>query len=130
LKAANAGWYVSSGCVIGILSNALLLMPGVSPRVSPLAIGVAFGLAMPALYAMPAFQFGSRDSGPAYGLYQLFYSLGVFVQPLVGYTIDRTSSYFWGYALLSGFFLAGLVCALTTQYCWQRRRQAAAGSIE
>lgn len=118
LKATNAGWYVSAGCIIGVLSNVLLLAPGGSPLASTLAIGVAFGLAMPALYAMPAFLFGAEHSGTAYGLYQLFYGLGVLVQPIVGYTIDRTGGYFWGYALLSGIFLAGLVCVLATHYGW------------
>jgi MFS family permease len=115
LKTGNAGWFVSAGCVAGIIGNALLLAPSVNPRISSIAIGFAFGLAMPALYAMPAFLFGSQNSGPAYGLYQLFYSLGIFVQPVVGYTIDRTGSYFWGYTLLSGIFLSGLICALATQ---------------
>jgi cyanate permease len=122
LKAGNAGWYVSAGCVAGIAGNALLLMPAVHPRISALVIGLAFGLAMPALYAMPAFLLGTRNSGPAYGLYQVFYSLGVFVQPIVGYTIDRTGSYVWGYMLLSLILLAGLGCAVATQRRWFQSR--------
>lgn len=116
LKTSNAGWYVSAGCIVGILSNTLLLAAGSTPLASTLAIGVAFGLAMPALYSMPAFLFRPEHTGTVYGLYQLFYGLGVFVQPLVGYTIDRTGGYFWGYALLSVFFLAGLVSVLAIHY--------------
>ncbi len=118
LKAGNAVWYVTGGCIAGILSNALLIMEIGSPRLSSLVMGIAFGLAMPALYALPAFLFSSANSGPAYGLYQLFYSLGVLVQPMVGYTIDRTGNYIWGYTLLSGFFTAGLACMLALRYRW------------
>jgi len=116
LKSTNAAWYVSAGCVAGVVSNILLLAAGSSPLISTLTMGIAFGLAMPALYAMPAFLFGAERAGTVYGLYQLFYGLGAFVQPLVGYTIDRTGGYFWDYTLLSVFFLAGLVSVLTTHY--------------
>jgi MFS family permease len=123
LKAANAAWYVSAGCVFGVLSNILLLTAARSPLVSVLAMGLAFGLAMPALYAMPAFVFGSQRSGTAYGLYQLVYSLGALVQPIVGYTVDRTGSYVWGYGLLSAFFVAGVACILTVRYCGARQER-------
>lgn len=130
LKATNAGWYVSAGCIMGVLSNILLLTAGDLPLASTVAIGIAFGLAMPALYAMPAFLFGAERSGTVYGLYQLFYGLGIFVQPVVGYTVDRTGGYLWGYALLSGIFLAGLVCIIATHCGWLGAPSARLQSIE
>ncbi len=112
IKARNALYFVSAGCVFGILADALLLRSQISPLYSTIAIGGAFGIAMPAIYALPAFLVSGDEVGLAYGLYQLLSSLGIVAQWLFGHTIDTTGGHVTAYTLMMIFFGAGLVCAL------------------
>jgi predicted MFS family arabinose efflux permease len=112
IKARNALYFVSAGCVFGILADALLLRGRVSPLFSTIAIGGAFGIAMPAIYSLPAFLVSGDEVGLAYGLYQLLSSLGIAAQWLFGRTIDTTGGHVTAYTLMMVFFGAGLVCAL------------------
>jgi len=112
LKRRNAPLFALAACVLAILSIALLLSGGMSPVVPSVVLGVSLALGMPSLYALPAFLFSQEKSGQVYGLYQLFYSLGFFAQPLVGYAIDRAGGYTSGYLVMIAYCLLGLVCLL------------------
>ncbi len=112
IKARNALYFVSAGCIFGILADALLLQGRINPFFSTIAIGGAFGIAMPAIYSLPAFLVSGDQVGLAYGLYQLLTSLGIVAQWLFGHTIDATGGHVTAYTLMMMFFGAGLVCAL------------------
>jgi MFS-type transporter involved in bile tolerance (Atg22 family) len=103
---------VSLGCIFGVLADALLLQEKINPFFSTIAIGAAFGIAMPAIYSLPAFLASGDEVGLAYGLYQLLASLGIVAQWLFGRTIDITGAHVTAYTLMMIFFGAGLVCAL------------------
>ncbi len=111
IKARNALYFIYAGCALGILSDILLLQGQISPIFSSVAIGGAFGIAMPAIYSLPAFLLSGDRVGGAYGLYQLLASLGVVAQSLIGYTIDKTGGYAAGYGIMMAFFGSGLFCA-------------------
>jgi predicted MFS family arabinose efflux permease len=112
IKARNAVYFVSAGCLFGVLSDILILQSGVNPLFASIAIGGAFGITMPAIYSMPAFFLRGEQVGLAYGIFQLLYSFGLAAQALIGFTIDRTGGYGMGYGLMMGFFGVALVCAL------------------
>ncbi len=112
IKARNALYFVSAGCLFGMLADALLLRGEISPFFSTIAIGGAFGIAMPAIYSLPAFLVSGDEVGLAYGLYQLLSSLGIAAQWLFGRTIDTTGGHVTAYTLMMISFGAGLVCAL------------------
>lgn len=112
IKARNAIYFVSAGCLFGVLSDILILQGGTDPFFASVAIGGAFGITMPAIYSMPAFFLSGERVGLAYGIYQLLVSLGVVAQALIGFTIDRTGGYVMGYGLMMSFFGAALLCGL------------------
>ncbi len=112
LKRSNAPMFVVVASGLAILSISFLLIEGTSPVVSSLVMGTSLALGMPSLYALPAFLFSQQRSGQVYGLYQLFYSLGFFAQPVVGYAIDRAGSYASGYYVMIAYCLLGLICLL------------------
>jgi len=112
LKRKNAAVFVSLASVLAILSIALLFDASISPNIPSLILGVSLALGMPALYALPAFLVGSQKSGHVYGLLQLFYSLGFFAQPLVGYAVDKSGRYSMGYTVIVADCLLGLMCML------------------
>ena len=115
LKRNNAPVFVLAASVLAILSIVLLLSAstsGMSPVVPSLVLGVSLALGMPSLYALPAFLVGHEKSGQVYGLYQLFYSLGFFAQPLVGYAIDKAGGYASGYLVMIAYCVLGLLCIL------------------
>lgn len=112
LRPATGLPYVVVATVLALAAVGLLLAPAVPPLASSGALGVSLALGMPAFFALPAFLLGAERSGQAYGLYQLFYSLGFFAQPLVGLTVDRSGSYPAGFAVVAGYCLLGLACAL------------------
>jgi predicted MFS family arabinose efflux permease len=122
IKARNALYFISAGCIFGVLSDVLLLQGQISPIFSSVAIGGAFGIAMPAIYSLPAFLLSGDRVGVAYGLYQLFVSLGVVAQSLIGYTIDKTGGYVAGYGIMMAFFGAGLFCAYVISRLGRRGR--------
>jgi len=112
IKARNAVYFVSAGCLFGVLSDVLILQGGINPLFASIAIGGAFGITMPAIYSMPAFFLKGESVGLAYGIFQLLYSFGLAAQALIGFTIDRTGGYGVAYGLMMGFFGVALVCAL------------------
>lgn len=99
--------YVCAATAMALVSVALLFV-AVPPVVSAGAMGVSLALGMPSLLALPAFLMPASQSGQGYGLYQLLYSLGFFAQPLIGFVVDRTSTYSSGYAVIAGLTLLGL----------------------
>jgi len=111
IKARNAIFFVSAGCLFGVLGDVLILRGSLNPFFASIAIGGAFGITMPAIYSMPALFLKGESIGLAYGIYQLLVSLGVAVQSLIGFTIDRTGGYVMGYGLMMGCFIAALLCA-------------------
>lgn len=112
IKARNALYFVSLGCIFGVLADALVLQQNINPIFSTIAIGGAFGIAMPAIYSLPAFLASGDEVGLSYGLYQLLASLGIAAQWLFGRTIDITGAHVTAYTLMMAFFAAGLICAL------------------
>ena len=112
IKARNAIYFVSAGCLFGILSDILILQGGINPFFASIAIGGAFGITMPAIYSLPAFFLKGESVSLAYGVFQLLTSFGLAAQALIGFTIDRTGGYGTGYGLMMGFFSIALICAL------------------
>jgi len=112
IKARNAIYFVSAGCLFGILSDILILQGGINPFFASIAIGGAFGITMPAIYSLPAFFLKGESVSLAYGVFQLLTSFGLAAQALIGFTIDRTGGYGTGYGLMMGFFSSALICAL------------------
>jgi predicted MFS family arabinose efflux permease len=125
IKARNAIFFVSAGCLFGVLSDILVLQSGLNPFLASIAIGGAFGITMPAVYAMPALFLKGESLGLAYGIYQLLVSLGVGAQSLIGFTIDRTGGYVMGYGLMMSFFVAALLCAMVIYVSRRKIRVAA-----
>jgi predicted MFS family arabinose efflux permease len=121
IKARNALYFVSAGCVFGILADTLVLQRTISPIFSSIAVGAAFGIAMPAIYSLPAFLASGDDVGLAYGIYQLLTSLGIVAQWLFGHTIDATGGYITAYTLMIIFFGAGLICVLAVSKLGRRK---------
>jgi predicted MFS family arabinose efflux permease len=111
IKARNAIYFVSAGCLFGVLGDGLILQGGIDPFYASLAIGGAFGITMPAIYSMPALFLRGESVGLAYGIFQLLYSFGLAAQALIGYTVDRTGGYVLAYGLMMSFFIAALLCA-------------------
>ena len=124
LRPRTAVPYVVMATLAAVASVALLLMPGIPPLASAGAMGVSLALGMPAFFALPTFLLSAERSGQGYGLYQLFYSLGFFAQPLVGLAVDRTGVYASGYGVIAAYALLGLLVALPVV----RRMRAAVGT--
>jgi predicted MFS family arabinose efflux permease len=124
IKARNAVYFVSAGCVFGVLSDILILQGGINPLFASIAIGGAFGITMPAIYSLPAFFLKGESVGLAYGVFQFLTSFGLAAQSLIGFTIDRTGGYGTGYGLMMGFFGAALACALIIFLMKQREPAA------
>lgn len=114
LRPATAIPYVVVATLLALLCVALLLTPGVPPVAASMALGVSLAAGMPAFFALPAFLLPPDRSGQAYGLYQMFYSLGFFAQPLVGLTADRTGSYTAAFGLVAVYCVLGLAVLLPT----------------
>jgi MFS family permease len=104
--------FVVAATLFALASVGLLFAPGVPPLASSGAMGLSLAFGMPALFALPTFLLGAARSGQGYGLYQLFYSLGFFAQPLVGLVADRSGGYGAGYVVVAGYCLVGLLVAL------------------
>jgi predicted MFS family arabinose efflux permease len=125
IKARNAVYFVSAGCLFGVLSDILILQGGIHPFFASIAIGGAFGITMPAIYSMPALFLRGESVSLAYGIFQLLYSFGLVAQALIGFTIDRTGGYVIGYGLMMSFFISALICAAVI-FISRRREPAAA----
>jgi len=125
IKARNAIYFVSAGCLFGILSDILILQGGINPFFASIAIGGAFGITMPAIYSLPAFFLKGESVSLAYGVFQLLTSFGLAAQALIGFTIDRTGGYGTGYGLMMGFFSIALICALIIFLLLRRDRATA-----
>ena len=125
IKARNAIYFVSAGCLFGILSDILILQGGINPFFASIAIGGAFGITMPAIYSLPAFFMKGESVSLAYGAFQLLTSFGLGAQALIGFTIDRTGGYVTGYGLMMGFFSIALICALIIFLLLRRDRATA-----
>lgn len=110
LKARNVFHFVLAGCILGMLSDAAVLQGSIPPRMCALMIGCTYGLAMPALYALPVFLFGNQRAGLLYGVYQFFAGFGIAAQTLIGFAFDRTQNYVLGYGLMFSLFAFGLIC--------------------
>lgn len=104
--------YVMAATVAALASVGLLLVPSLSPVVSSAVLGVSLALGMPAFIALPSFLLPATTSGQGYGLFQMFYSLGFFAQPLVGITVDRTGNYAWGFAVVALYTALGFAATL------------------
>jgi cyanate permease len=102
IRRTNGAVYILVASAIFGLSVVLLLTGDFAPQMSAAVFGVSMALAMPAFYALPALMFGTRKSGQVYGLYEVFYGLGFFLQLIVGWTIDKTGQYTAGYAVICG----------------------------
>jgi MFS family permease len=100
LRRTNGVLYILAASAIFVVSVVLLLTGHFPPRVSAGVFGISMALAMPAFYALPALMFGTAKSGQVYGLYEAFYGLGFFAQPVIGWTIDRTGQYTAGYGVI------------------------------
>lgn len=124
IKARNAIYFVSVGCLFGVLSDILILQGGTNPLFASIAIGGAFGITMPAIYSMPALFLKGESVGLAYGIFQLLYSFGLAAQSLIGFTIDQTGGYIAAYGLMMSFFGVALVSALIISL--MKRREPAA----
>jgi cyanate permease len=112
LRKSNAAGYVIAATLIFFLSVALLVLRTVPPAVSATFFGISMALAMPAVYALPAFMFGSQKSGQVYGLCNFLYGIGFLIQPMVGLTIDKTGRYTVGYGIIcavAGLSLLGAI---------------------
>jgi DHA1 family inner membrane transport protein len=127
IKARNAIFFVSAGCLFGVLSDILILQGRTNPLFASIAIGGAFGITMPAIYSMPALFLRGESVSLAYGIYQLLYSFGLAAQALIGFTVDRTGGYVAGYGLMMSFFIAALLCAIVIFV--SRRKLPAANAV-
>lgn len=123
LRSHNAAYFIAVGSALGMVGYPLLLQEVLHPLLIALLLGISVALVTPALYAFPAFVLGSRRAGQGYGLCQLFYSLGFFTQPLIGYTIDKTGSHNWAYTLMSTYAGVSLLCALLLRFSQHRLRR-------
>jgi hypothetical protein len=103
-------------CVLGATATALLsvalLFTAIPPVASAVVMGISLALGMPAFMALPNLLLPQSQSGQAYGLYQLLYSLGFVAQPLVGAVVDRTHSYVAGFAVIALYTAIGFAGAL------------------
>ncbi len=106
LRRTNGAYYIMIASLAFIGSVMTLLTTAIPPTVSAALFGGSMALAMPAFYALPPLIYGSGRSGQVYGLCEMCYGLGAIVQPLIGWTIDRTGQFTAGYEVLCG--LAGL----------------------
>ena len=118
LKKSNAASYVVVASLLFIASVVLLITRLVSPAVSASIFGVSMATGMPAFYALPPLMFGNQHSGYAYGLCSCLYGLGFVLQPLVGFTVDRTGNYATGYGIICATAGLGLLGSL-----WLRREK-------
>ena len=118
LRKSNAVGYVIVASLLFILSVTLLITRVVPPAVSASVFGISMATGMPAFYALPPLLFGHEQSGYVYGLCSFLYGLGFVLQPLVGFTVDRTGHYTVGYGVICAAASIGLVGSL-----WLRRER-------
>jgi MFS family permease len=123
LNRKTASFMVVIGALSAITAYCLLIRGVVSPYICSALIGVSIALAMPALFALPAFLLPSRLSGMGYGLLALFLSMEFFTTPAVGYAVDRTHSYQFAYALMSAYSLIALAGALYLHARFRKTQQ-------
>jgi MFS family permease len=107
----RAPWFTVAA-TLAALGSIALLFAGVSPRASAAMMGVSLALGMPSLMALPNYLLPPNRAAQGYGLYQLLYSLGFFVQPLVGTAVDRSGSYVAGFVVIALFTAIGFLVAL------------------
>jgi cyanate permease len=112
LRTDRAVAYVVAATAAALASVALLFVGTLSPYVSSAALGVSLALGMPAFLALPSFFLPSGQSGQGYGLYQMFYSLGFFAQPVVGAVADRTGGYEAAFVVVAAYTVLGLAVLL------------------
>ena len=112
LNRRTAPYFVAIGSTAAIAAFALLLPHTIHAYLVSVLVGISIALTMPSLLALPAFIVSPNETGQAYGLCQLFYSLGFFAQPLIGYSIDRTGQYYWAYALMAAYCGVSLASAV------------------
>jgi cyanate permease len=118
LKKSNAVSYVVVASLLFIGSVVLLISRVVPPAVSASLFGISMATGMPAFYALPPLMFGNEQSGYVYGLCSFLYGLGFVLQPLVGFTVDRTGHYAAGYGIICATAALGLLGSL-----WLRRER-------
>jgi MFS family permease len=118
LKKSNAVSYVVVASLLFIGSVVLLISRVVPPAVSASLFGISMATGMPAFYALPPLMFGNEQSGYVYGLCSFLYGLGFVLQPLVGFTVDRTGHYAAGYGIICATAAVGLLGSL-----WLRRER-------
>lgn len=123
LNRKTASLMVAAGTLSAITAYFLLIGGAVSPYISSALIGVSIALAMPALFALPAFLLPSRLIGMGYGLLALFLSCELFTTPTVGYTVDRTHSYRLAYIVMGAYSAIAFVGALYLHARIRKTRQ-------
>jgi MFS family permease len=125
LNRRTAPYFVAVGSSANIASFILLLQPVIHPYLISTLVGFSIAFTMPSLLALPAFLVENAQRGQAYGLCQLFYSLGFFAQPLIGFSIDRTGQYYWAYFLMSAYCGIALLSALGLRFLNSRELRPA-----
>jgi hypothetical protein len=125
LRRGTACLMVIAGTISAITGYFLLAEGLASPYISSALIGVSIALAMPSLFALPAFLLPSRLSGMGYGLLALFLSFELFTTPAVGYTVDRTHVYRFAYVLMSIYGLIALAGAIYLHFHLHKTPQKA-----
>jgi MFS family permease len=113
LTRRTAPYFVAVG---SIAAFELLLQPTIHAYLVSVLVGISIALTMPSLLALPAFIVSSKETGQAYGLCQLFNSLGFFAQPLIGFSIDRTGQYNWAYGLMAAYCGIALMSAIGLRF--------------
>jgi len=113
LTRERAQAYVCAATAAALLSIAMLFVP-VPPMGSAAVMGLSLALGMPAFLALPAFLLPASQVGQGYGLYQLFYSLGFFAQPMVGAVVDWSGAYSAGFLVVASYTALGFVVVTVT----------------
>jgi cyanate permease len=126
LKGKNLSYFLLGGCIFGMFADVTILHLSTPPVIAAVGIGIAYGLAMPALYAAPAFLFGGDRAAQLYGLYQFVAGFGLAAQMLIGFTVDFTRSYASAYWLMFAFFATGVGCFVLL---FRDRKQPRPGSM-
>jgi hypothetical protein len=113
------------GSLAAIGSYVLLATASVSPYLASAAIGVSLALAMPSLFALPAFLLPEHQSGLGYGLLALLLSFELFTTPVVGCAVDATHTYAAAYTVMGVYNLIALLGVILLALIVSRRQSAA-----
>lgn len=119
---------VAVGSILAIAAYLQLASGFGSPYVASALLGIAVGLSMPAMFALPAYVLPGRLTGMGYGLVTLFMSCEMLTTPAVGYTVDSTHNYNLAYAVMSAYSLVALAGVIYLRKTMPRRPESDSGS--